>query len=101
MTWNPVTGCVKISKGCTHCYAERMAKRLKAMGSSRYLDGFKPTLCVDHARDRGSALVAGDSIPAAARAELGGRTLLFIATEQVPTDAVHRSAGPLFALHAT
>ena len=44
MTWNPVTGCVKISKGCTHCYAERMAKRLTAMGSSRYLDGFKPTL---------------------------------------------------------
>ena len=44
MTWNPVTGCVKISQGCKHCYAERMAKRLKAMGSSRYPDGFKPTL---------------------------------------------------------
>ena len=44
MTWNPVTGCIKISQGCKHCYAERMAKRLKAMGSIRYADGFKPTL---------------------------------------------------------
>ncbi len=44
MTWNPVTGCVKVSQGCKHCYAERMAKRLKAMGSARYEDGFKPTL---------------------------------------------------------
>lgn len=44
MTWNPVTGCVKVSQGCKNCYAERMAKRLVAMGSSRYIDGFKPTL---------------------------------------------------------
>jgi protein gp37 len=44
MTWNPVTGCIKISQGCKHCYAERMAKRLKAMGSARYRDGFQPTL---------------------------------------------------------
>lgn len=43
-TWNPVTGCVKISQGCKHCYAERMAKRLKAMGAKRYRDGFAPTL---------------------------------------------------------
>ena len=47
MTWNPVTGCVKVSQGCKHCYAERMAKRLKAMGSERYVDGFKPTLHED------------------------------------------------------
>lgn len=47
MTWNPVVGCVKISQGCKHCYAERMAKRLKAMGSPRYPDGFKPTLHED------------------------------------------------------
>jgi protein gp37 len=40
-TWNPVTGCSKISPGCKHCYAERMAKRLKAMGSPNYADGFK------------------------------------------------------------
>lgn len=39
-TWNPVTGCSKISPGCRHCYAERMAKRLKAMGATRYADGF-------------------------------------------------------------
>lgn len=40
-TWNPVTGCSKVSPGCKHCYAERMAKRLKAMGSINYADGFK------------------------------------------------------------
>lgn len=39
-TWNPVTGCSKISQGCTHCYAERMAMRLQAMGISRYRNGF-------------------------------------------------------------
>lgn len=43
-TWNPVTGCTKISPGCKHCYAERMAKRLKAMGQPNYADGFKLTL---------------------------------------------------------
>lgn len=43
-TWNPITGCTKISPGCKHCYAERMAKRLKAMGSPNYADGFKLTL---------------------------------------------------------
>lgn len=47
MTWNPVTGCTKVSQGCKHCYAERMAKRLKAMGSVRYLNGFKITLHED------------------------------------------------------
>ncbi|MDP2885896.1 MAG: DUF5131 family protein, partial [Ignavibacteria bacterium] len=40
-TWNPVTGCSKISPGCKHCYAERMAARLQAMGSPRYRNGFK------------------------------------------------------------
>jgi protein gp37 len=44
MTWNPVTGCTKVSQGCKHCYAERMAKRLHAMGSDRYVNGFQPTL---------------------------------------------------------
>jgi protein gp37 len=44
MTWNPVTGCIKVSQGCKHCYAERMAKRLRAMGSGRYRHGFEPTL---------------------------------------------------------
>jgi protein gp37 len=39
-TWNPVTGCTKISTGCKHCYAERMAKRLQAMGQANYVDGF-------------------------------------------------------------
>jgi protein gp37 len=39
-TWNPVTGCSKVSPGCDHCYAERMAKRLQAMGQANYADGF-------------------------------------------------------------
>ena len=43
-TWNPVTGCTKISPGCKHCYAERMAKRLQAMGLHQYSNGFKLTL---------------------------------------------------------
>jgi protein gp37 len=43
-TWNPVTGCTKISPGCKHCYAERMAKRLRAMGQPNYLNGFEVTL---------------------------------------------------------
>lgn len=46
-TWNPVTGCTKISSGCKHCYAERMAKRLKAMGQPRYRNEFQVTLQYD------------------------------------------------------
>jgi len=42
-TWNPVTGCTKISPGCLNCYAERMALRLKAMGQHNYRNGFKVT----------------------------------------------------------
>ncbi len=43
-TWNPLTGCTKISPGCAHCYAERMAGRLQAMGQSNYANGFELTL---------------------------------------------------------
>ena len=43
-TWNPVTGCDKISPGCAHCYAERMAKRLKGMRQRNYRNGFELTL---------------------------------------------------------
>lgn len=46
-TWNPVTGCTKISPGCKHCYAETMANRLKAMKAPGYEDGFKLTLHPD------------------------------------------------------
>jgi protein gp37 len=42
-TWNPVTGCTKISAGCLNCYAERMAKRLHAMGQPNYRNGFRLT----------------------------------------------------------
>ena len=40
-TWNPVTGCSKVSSGCLNCYAERMARRLKAMGNPNYANGFR------------------------------------------------------------
>lgn len=43
-TWNPVTGCTKVSDGCLNCYAERLALRLQAMGSRRYRNGFAVTL---------------------------------------------------------
>ncbi len=43
-TWNPVTGCTKVSPGCQNCYAERMAKRLQAMGQPNYRSGFRLTL---------------------------------------------------------
>lgn len=43
-TWNPVSGCSKVSDGCLHCYAERMANRLQAMGNDNYRNGFEVTL---------------------------------------------------------
>jgi len=42
-TWNPTTGCTKVSPGCTHCYAERLSYRLKAMGRANYANGFQIT----------------------------------------------------------
>lgn len=42
-SWNPVTGCSKVSEGCRHCYAEVMARRLKAMGQTKYSNGFQVT----------------------------------------------------------
>ncbi len=54
-TWNPVTGCTKVSPGCKHCYAETMSKRLQAMGAHGYENGFKLSLmperlCQPHQR---------------------------------------------------
>ena len=43
-TWNPLTGCTKISPGCKHCYAERMSNRLRLMGQPNYVNGFDLTL---------------------------------------------------------
>ena len=43
-TWNPTVGCTKISPGCKHCYAESMSKRLRAMGTPGYENGFKLTI---------------------------------------------------------
>ncbi|MGL4392864.1 MAG: DUF5131 family protein [Fusobacteriaceae bacterium] len=47
VTWNPVTGCTKSSAGCQNCYAEKMAKRLKAMRNKRYFNGFDVTIHED------------------------------------------------------
>ena len=47
MTWNPTTGCSKISAGCKNCYAEMMARRLKAMGLEKYANGFELTVHED------------------------------------------------------
>jgi len=46
-SWNPTTGCTKISSGCKHCYAERMCNRLKAMGKQKYRNGFQLQLHED------------------------------------------------------
>jgi protein gp37 len=46
-TWNPITGCTKISSGCKFCYAEVMARRLKAMGLEKYKNGFELTMHPD------------------------------------------------------
>ncbi|KLU60170.1 phage protein Gp37/Gp68 [Peptococcaceae bacterium CEB3] len=43
-TWNPVTGCTKVSDGCKNCYAATLAKRLKLMGNRKYVNGFDVTL---------------------------------------------------------
>lgn len=43
-TWNPITGCNKVSPGCKYCYAERMAERLQSMGQPNYRNGFTLTL---------------------------------------------------------
>ena len=47
MTWNPVTGCDKVSEGCRYCYAESFARRLQAMGNGKYSNGFELTLHPD------------------------------------------------------
>ena len=46
-TWNPLTGCTKVSQGCVNCYAERMALRLRAMGNPNYVNGFAITMHED------------------------------------------------------
>ncbi|MBI5403788.1 MAG: phage Gp37/Gp68 family protein [Ignavibacteriae bacterium] len=47
VTWNPTTGCNKVSAGCKNCYAESFSKRLKGMGIDKYKNGFKLTLHPD------------------------------------------------------
>ena len=47
ITWNPITGCTKCSDGCTHCYAAIFARRLRAMGNPRYINGFEVSIHED------------------------------------------------------
>lgn len=66
LTWNPTTGCTKISAGCKHCYAEVMAKRLHAMGVEKYRNGFgvavhEPSLSIPYTW-RGSKIVFVNSM---------------------------------------
>ncbi len=49
-TWNPMTGCTKVSEGCRHCYAERLSERLQKMGNRKYARGFEVTLHTDALR---------------------------------------------------
>lgn len=46
-TWNPITGCTKVSAGCKNCYAATLAKRLQGMGQNKYQNGFEPTMHPD------------------------------------------------------
>jgi protein gp37 len=66
LTWNPVTGCSKISAGCKFCYAEVMARRLKAMGVQKYQKGFKlaihPEVLAEPYTWRGSKIVFVNSM---------------------------------------
>lgn len=59
-TWNPATGCDKISPGCKNCYADRLARRLQSMGNTRYANGFQLTLHPDKARRVDGNLSPGD-----------------------------------------
>ena len=62
-TWNPVTGCTKISQGCAHCYAETMTRRLNAMGLEKYANGFHVTLhdeCLDEHSQLADALFVAE-----------------------------------------
>lgn len=66
-TWNPVTGCTKISAGCKYCYAEIMTRRLNAMGLEKYKGGFKkvmihPTTLADPYEWKGSKIVFVNSM---------------------------------------
>lgn len=51
MTWNPTVGCTKVSPGCKHCYAEKMAERLQAMGTPGYENGFTLTMLATRLED--------------------------------------------------
>jgi hypothetical protein len=74
-TWNPVTGCTKVSPGCKYCYAERMAQRIQLMGQANYRQGVAVTLQEQMLELRGPGRGLGPRSPAVgrgARSDLSG-----------------------------
>jgi protein gp37 len=80
-TWNPLTGCTKISPGCKHCYAERMARRLQAMGQPNYKNGFNLTVH-EHALNLPEKWKRPQNIFVNSMSDLFHKS--------VPTDFIHR-----------
>ena len=89
LTWNPTTGCDKISSGCKFCYAEIMSRRLKAMGVEKYKDGFK-------VRTHESALLAPYSWKKPALVFVNSMSDLF--HSEVPFDFIERVFGVMACL---
>jgi protein gp37 len=81
MTWNPVTGCSKISPGCKNCYAERLAIRLQAMGNPSYSNGFEVTL---HSR------LLDSPLHWKSRRKVFVNSMSDLFHEEVPTEFIHK-----------
>lgn len=89
-TWNPLTGCTKISPGCKHCYAERMAHRLQAMGQPNYKNGFHLTVH-EHALDLPERWKRPQNIFVNSMSDLFHKS--------VPTEFIHKVFGVMGRAH--
>ncbi len=88
-TWNPITGCTKQSAGCQHCYAEVMARRLKAMKLNKYRNGFQLTLHPDTLEEP-VAWKKGHNIFVCSMSDLFHKDVPFDYIDQV-MDVIHRT----------
>ncbi|MFW6158197.1 MAG: DUF5131 family protein [Planctomycetota bacterium] len=88
-TWNPVTGCTKVSAGCENCYAARMARRLKAMGQRNYRNGFEVT-CHPHMLDLPAKWKTAQIVFVNSMSDLFH--------ERVPTEFVRKAFGVMNAI---
>ena len=88
-TWNPITGCTKQSAGCQHCYAEVMARRLKAMKLNKYRNGFQLTLHPDTLEEP-VAWKKGHNIFVCSMSDLFHKDVPFDYVDQV-MDVIHRT----------